>query len=66
MEAGRTSASAPLADRLDQALGRALRGDESPLDELSDVEPLDERDALTTLLALHALDLAPVVQPVEI
>ena len=60
MEAGRTSASAPLADRLDQALGRALRGDESPLDELADVEPFDERDALTTLLALHALDLAPV------
>lgn len=47
-----------LARRLDAGLS----GDGRALDQLAEAEPVDERDALVTLLAIHDLHVAPLEQ----
>src|SRR3954454_24277223 len=46
----------PLLSRLTAALA----GDGSRLDALADARPIDERDSLLSLLAVHDLHLAPI------
>ena len=53
------ASDALLVDRLDRALDRAASGDHSALDELSTARPAHEHDALSTLLLIHDLWLAP-------
>jgi hypothetical protein len=50
----------PFPRAFEDALRRALDGDDDRLERLVDVAPADERDALITLLRIHDLHLAPI------
>lgn len=52
--------SAAASTRAAARLRRGLTGDEGALASLVDLEPVDERDALDTLLTIHALHTAPL------